>query len=135
MKLLAKQLGVPIMVLAQMNRSKDESSEDGMPKLSGIRESGAIAQDSDVVILLHRNKSSDEDIPPTYVILAKQRNGEADKIVKCHSHLECSMFQEIIINREFQSYSEDEVAAMSDEIEEDLEELDDLGMDDWDEFE
>lgn len=135
MKLLAKQLGVPIMVLAQMNRSKDESSEDGMPKLSGIRESGAIAQDSDVVILLHRNKSTDEDIPPTYVILAKQRNGEADKTIKCHSHLECSMFQEIIINREFQSYSEEEVAAMGDDIEEDLEDLDDLGMDDWDDFE
>ena len=135
MKLLAKQLGVPIMVLAQMNRSKDESSEDGMPKLSGIRESGAIAQDSDVVILLHRNKSSDEDIPPTYVILAKQRNGEADKTIKCHSHLECSMFQEIIINREFQSYSEEEVAALSDDLEEDLEDLEDLGMDDWDDFE
>lgn len=134
MKLLAKQLGVPIMVLAQMNRSKDESSEDGLPKLSGIRESGAIAQDSDVVILLHRNKSTDEDIPPTYVILAKQRNGEADKTIKCHSHLECSMFQEIVINREFQSYSEEEVAAMGEDIEDDLEELEDLGMDEWDDF-
>ena len=135
MKLLSKQLEVPIMVLAQMNRSRDEASEDGMPKLSGIRESGAIAQDSDVVILLHRNKSQDEDIPPTYVILAKQRNGEADKTIKCHSHLECSMFQEIIVKREFQSYSDEEVAAMSDELEEDLEDLEDLGMDDWDDFE
>lgn len=135
MKLLSKQLEVPIMVLAQMNRSWDEASEDGMPKLSGIRESGAIAQDSDVVILLHRNKSQDEDIPPTYVILAKQRNGEADKTIKCHSHLECSMFQEIIVKREFQSYSDEEVAAMSDELEEDLEDLEDLGMDDWDDFE
>lgn len=135
MKLLSKQLEVPIMVLAQMKRSPDEASEDGMPKLSGIRESGAIAQDSDVVILLHRNKSQDEDIPPTYVILAKQRNGEADKTIKCHSHLECSMFQEIIVKREFQSYSDEEVAAMSDELEEDLEDLEDLGMDDWDDFE
>lgn len=135
MKLLAKQLGVPIMVLAQMNRSTDESSEDGLPKLSGIRESGAIAQDSDIVILLHRNKSADEDIPPTYVILAKQRNGEADKVIKCHSHLECSMFQEIIVNRDLQSYSESELEIMSEEISDDLDDLEDLGMDEWDDFE
>ena len=134
MKLLAKQLGVPVMVLAQMNRAKDES-EDGLPKLEGIRESGAIAQDSDVVILLHRNRSPDEDIPPTYIILAKQRNGEADKVIKCHSHLECSVFQEIIVKREFESYSDEQVAAMSDELEEDLEDLEDLGMEDWDDFE
>lgn len=133
MKLLAKQLEVPVMVLAQMNRSA-EDSEDGLPKLSGIRESGAIAQDSDVVILLHRKKSSDEDIPPTYVILAKQRNGEADKNIKCHSHLECSMFQEVIVKREFQSYSEEELEIMGEELSDDLSDLDDLGMDDWDNF-
>lgn len=131
MKLLAKQLGVPIMVLAQMNRVQDDS-DDGLPKLSGIRESGAIAQDSDVVILLHRNKSPDEDIPPTYVILAKQRNGEADKVIKCHSHLECSIFQEVIIKREFQSYSDEEMDAAGEAMEDDLDELEDLGMDDWD---
>jgi len=134
MKLLAKQLGVPVMVLAQMNRTKDES-EDGLPKLEGIRESGAIAQDSDVVILLHRNRSPDEDIPPTYIILAKQRNGEADKVIKCHSHLECSVFQEIIVKRDFESYSDEQVAAMSEELEEDLEDMEDLGMEDWDDFE
>lgn len=134
MKLLAKQLEVPVMVLAQMNRSSEES-EDGLPNLKGIRESGAIAQDSDIVVLLHRNKSQDEDIPPTYVILAKQRNGEADKTIKCHSHLECSMFQEIIVNKEFQTYSNEEVEALDREISEDLDDLDDLedlGMDDWD---
>lgn len=135
MKLLAKQLGVPIMVLAQMKRSDADASDDGLPKLSGIRESGAIAQDSDVVILLHRNKSPDEDIPPTYVILAKQRNGEADKIVKCHSHLECSIFQEIIIKREMQQYSEEELSELDEELSEDLDDLEDLGMDDWDDFE
>lgn len=132
MKLLSKQLEVPVMVLAQMNRSS-EDSEDGLPTLKGIRESGAIAQDSDVVVLLHRNKSQDEDIPPTYVILAKQRNGEADKTIKCHSHLECSMFQEIIVKRD-QTYSEEEIAALDDDMSDDLEELEDLGMDDWDSF-
>lgn len=135
MKLLAKQLGVPVMVLAQMNRSAEES-EDGLPKLAGIRESGAIAQDSDVVILLHRKKSQDEDIPPTYVILAKQRNGEADKNIKCYSHLECSYFQEMVVKRELTSYSDEELAELDEGLNEDLEGIDDdLGMGDWDEFE
>lgn len=93
MKLLAKQLGVPIMVLVQLNRKSGE--EDGLPELDNIRESGAIAQDSDVVILIHRDKSMDGTTPHTLVLLAKNRDGEADKIIRCHSILECSIFKEI----------------------------------------
>lgn len=94
MKLLAKQLQVPVMVLVQVNReSKDD--ENAVPNLNQIRESGAIAQDSDIVILLHRESSLDDKIPHTLVILAKNRNGEANKTVRCHSNLECSVFREV----------------------------------------
>lgn len=94
MKLLAKQLQVPIMVLVQLNReSKDD--EDNLPRMSNIKESGAIAQDSDIVILLHREASLDDAIPHTLVLLEKQRGGEANKTIRCHSNLECSLFREI----------------------------------------
>jgi replicative DNA helicase len=93
-KLLAKQLQVPIMVLVQVNReSKDD--ESALPRMSSIRESGAIAQDSDIVILLHREESMDDAIPHTLVLLEKNRNGEASKTIRCHSNLECSLFREV----------------------------------------
>ena len=92
-KLLAKQLQVPIVILSQLNRNKNE--EDGMPNMDNIRESGAIAQDSDVVILLHRDKTEDDVIPPTIVNLAKNRGGPADKFIRCHSDLACSVFREM----------------------------------------
>lgn len=96
MKLLAKQLGVPIISLVQLNREKSDGDENAIPKLDQIRESGAIAQDSDLVILLHRDKSEDGEIPHTLIILAKHRNGEAGAIVRCHSNLECSLFREVV---------------------------------------
>lgn len=91
MKLLAKQLGIPIMVLVQMNRKEEE----GLPSLDNIRESGAIGHDSDVVVLMHRDKSTDSVIPHTQMVLAKNRDGQSDKIVRCHSILECSVFREV----------------------------------------
>jgi replicative DNA helicase len=96
MKLLSKQLGVPIIILVQLNREKSDGDENALPKLDQIRESGAIAQDSDIVILLHRDKSEDGEIPHTLIILAKHRNGEAGAVVRCHSNLECSLFREVV---------------------------------------
>lgn len=95
MKLLAKQLQVPIMVLVQVNRASKDDEEDNVPRLDGIRESGAIAQDSDIVILLHREHTMDDTIPHTLVILAKNRGGIAEKTIRCHSNLECSLFREV----------------------------------------
>ena len=77
LKALAKELGVPVVALAQLNRKVDDGS--GPPKLSHLRESGAIEQDADVVIFIHA-EASEEDGPVgldvlTDLVVAKQRNG------------------------------------------------------------
>lgn len=123
MKLLAKQLNIPIIVLVQLNReSKDD--ENAMPKLSQIRESGAIAQDSNVVILIHRDNTDDGTIPQTTIILAKNRNGPANKYIHCHSHLSTSTFIEMRKKQEERATEEDEQEA--------FDSIDELG---WDEVE
>lgn len=76
LKKLARELGVPVVALAQLNRGVEDRS-GGVPRLSDLRESGAIEADSDVVILLHRPDMADEtksrDTIRAHV--AKQRNG------------------------------------------------------------
>lgn len=109
MKLLSKQLGVPIIILVQLNREKSDGDENALPKLDQIRESGAIAQDSDIVILLHRDKSEDGEIPHTLILLAKHRNGEAGAIVRCHSNLECSLFREVVRAKDRPRMTDDEM--------------------------
>jgi replicative DNA helicase len=81
-KALAKELKVPVLVLSQLNREleKDKSRK---PRLSDLRESGAIEQDADVVGLLYKPNSGDDDEAaspeadgiPVNLLIAKQRNG------------------------------------------------------------
>lgn len=95
-KIMAKNLNVPVIMAVQLKRpGKDD--ESSLPKLEDIRESGSIEQDADVVLLLHRDTSFEESesIPQTLFILAKQRGGEANKIIRCHSLLAFSLFKEI----------------------------------------
>jgi replicative DNA helicase len=81
-KSLAKELGVPVMVLSQLNREL-EREKNRKPRLSDLRESGAIEQDADVVGLLYKPSSDDEesgsaaeeDAVPMNLLIAKQRNG------------------------------------------------------------
>src|ERR1035437_3758221 len=82
-KSLAKELNVPIIVLSQLNR-EIEREKGRAPRLSDLRESGAIEQDADVVGLLYKPKSGDdeesgnaaeEDAVPVNLLIAKQRNG------------------------------------------------------------
>ncbi|MDB5253905.1 MAG: replicative helicase, partial [Flaviaesturariibacter sp.] len=75
-KLLAKELQVPILLLSQLNRGSEQRT-DKRPMLSDLRESGAVEQDADVVILLHRPDMHDPDDRPgeADLIVAKQRNG------------------------------------------------------------
>lgn len=93
-KILAKTLNVPVMVLVQVNRERREEEGDQMPKLHDIRESGAIAQDSNVVILIHRNLEEDaESIDPKAIFfIAKNRQGESNKYLTVRTRLECSLF-------------------------------------------
>jgi replicative DNA helicase len=82
-KSLAKELNVPIIVLSQLNREL-EREKNRKPRLSDLRESGAIEQDADVVGLLYKPSSGDdeesgnateEESVPVNLLIAKQRNG------------------------------------------------------------
>ena len=63
MKTLAVELGVPLLALAQLNRENTARS-DKRPQLSDLRDSGAIEQDADGVIMLHRSDYYDTDENP-----------------------------------------------------------------------
>lgn len=128
MKLMAKSLNLPIMILSQLNRGKGEDEENNMPTLDNIRESGAIAHDSDIVLLLHRDANVDNTTPHTLVILEKNRNGESHKIIRCHSNLECSMFREIRREKDVdERLSEEEIEELVNDI--DLSEFGELDED------
>jgi len=83
LKALAKDLNVPIIALSQLNRSVETRSGTKRPQLSDLRESGAIEQDSDIVIFIHRPEKAgidfDDDNVSTHglaqIIIAKHRNG------------------------------------------------------------
>ena len=83
LKLLAKELQVPVVALSQLNRGPEQRS-DRKPQLSDLRESGSLEQDADVVILLHRDSAYERDSPragEADLIVAKHRNGPTDTIV------------------------------------------------------
>lgn len=75
-KLLAKELNTPVVLLCQLNRAI-ESRNDGKPRLSDLRESGAIEQDADEVLFLHRPDPQSEDAT---IIVAKNRNGRTGEV-------------------------------------------------------
>lgn len=77
LKLLAKELDVPVIALSQLNRAAEQRA-DKKPQMSDLRESGSIEQDADKVILLHRNPAAgpgDEGYGEAEFLLVKQRNG------------------------------------------------------------
>jgi replicative DNA helicase len=89
---MAKELNIPVVVLSQLNRESEKEKRD--PRLSDLRESGAIEQDADVVFILHRPKKSNDseddeglvegvptgDVEQLKLIIAKQRNGPVGDI-------------------------------------------------------
>ena len=80
--------------IIQLNREKRDD-EDTTPKIYDIRESGAIAQDSNVVILIDRKMDdADEEVidPKATFIIAKNRQGESNKYITVRTRLECSLF-------------------------------------------
>src|SRR5260370_20739533 len=77
LKLLAKELKVPVIALSQLNRGPEQRT-DKKPMVSDLRESGSIEQDADMVILLHREDAYEKESPragEAYLIVAKHRNG------------------------------------------------------------
>jgi len=74
LKLLAKELEVPVIAMSQLNRGAEQRT-DKKPQLADLRESGSIEQDADMVILLHREDAYEKESP---------RAGEADFIVAKH---------------------------------------------------
>ena len=84
LKALAKELNIPVLVLAQLNREIDKNAKpDAKPKLIHLRESGAIEQDADIVMFLYRDDYYNEDSEKRNVaecIVAKNRHGETGKV-------------------------------------------------------
>ncbi|GAA1394135.1 replicative DNA helicase [Luteococcus peritonei] len=82
-KLLAKELEIPVIALSQLNRGPEQRT-DKKPMLSDLRESGSLEQDADMVILLHRDDVYDKESSragEADLIVAKHRNGRTDTIV------------------------------------------------------
>ena len=91
-KLLAKELEVPVIALSQLNRSSEQRT-DKKPMLSDLRESGSIEQDSDVVMLVHREDMYEPESPragEADIIVAKHRNGPTRTVtVAFQGHYSC----------------------------------------------
>jgi replicative DNA helicase len=88
-KALAKELKVPVIVLAQLNRELEKRGPGERPRMSDLRESGSIEQDADLVCLLYREgrkegeedgSEFEQDAIPVKLFIAKQRNGPVGEI-------------------------------------------------------
>ena len=87
LKMLARELNIPICVLSQLNREVESRSEKHKrPKLSDLRESGSLEQDADVVLFIYRSdyynteEGERETVVPAELIIAKQRNGPLGRV-------------------------------------------------------
>src|ERR671910_2305260 len=95
-KLLAKELEVPVVAISQLNRGPEQRN-DKRPMLSDLRESGSIEQDADMVILINRPDAFERDDPragEADLILAKHRNGPTSTITVAHQ-LHYSRFSDL----------------------------------------
>jgi replicative DNA helicase len=105
-------MNVPVMCLAQLNR-QTEVSKENIPRLSHLRESGAIEQDADVVLFVHREEyyhrgeEQQKYAGEAQIIIAKQRNGPVGE-VQLTWLKEFTRFQDRVPERlqEFDTYNE-----------------------------
>ncbi|MCR5165297.1 MAG: replicative DNA helicase [Thermoguttaceae bacterium] len=104
LKELARELHVPVVCLAQLNRQTEEGGKDHRPKMSNLRESGSIEQDADVVMFIHREEYYHQGKPDEIeakglagqaeIIIAKQRNGPTG-IVKLQWEASLTQFRNL----------------------------------------
>ena len=84
LKIMAKELNVPVIALSQLSRSAEKNRTDHRPVLSDLRDSGSIEQDADVVLFLYRDAYYDNgeetDATTAECIVAKNRHGEVGKV-------------------------------------------------------
>ncbi len=80
LKLLAKELDIPILTLSQLSRATEQRKDDNRPKLSDLRESGAIEQDADIVMFLYRDVATEEETNTVKLSIAKHRSGSLGTI-------------------------------------------------------
>ena len=96
MKLLAKELEVPVVAISQLNRGPEQRT-DKRPMLADLRESGSLEQDADMVILVHRPDAWEADDPragEADLIVAKHRNGPTSTVTVAHQ-LHYSRFKDL----------------------------------------
>jgi replicative DNA helicase len=114
LKQLAKEMGVAVIALSQLNRSVEtRTTKDKRPQLSDLRESGAIEQDADTIMFIYRDdyyfpETTEPDIAE--IIVAKQRNGPTGKI-KLRFNKACTRFE----NRASDEYEFDDWDGFQDE--------------------
>jgi len=115
LKAVARELSIPVLAACQLNRAV-ESREDHRPRMADLRESGAIEQDADVVLLLHRPwqyysrermKERPDDERLADLIIAKQRNGPAGKVVHLNFESGYMRFEPRTMRQEDTEFDED----------------------------
>lgn len=94
-KLIAKEFGIPVIALSQLNRGSEQRS-DKKPLLSDLRESGSLEQDADVVLLVHREEvyNPEQRVGEADIIIAKQRSGPTGTVI-LSAQLHYSRFADI----------------------------------------
>ncbi|MDO9576156.1 MAG: replicative DNA helicase [bacterium] len=103
LKSLAKELGIPVIAASQLSRAI-EKRQSGRPILSDLRESGAIEQDADVVIFIHRQeagKKQDETGSVAEIILGKQRNGPSGGSINLTFLREYTKFEDYTTSKSY----------------------------------
>jgi replicative DNA helicase len=119
LKAIAKELNIPIIALSQLSRAVETRGGTKRPQLSDLRESGAIEQDADIVMFIHRPDyyASSEEHPElvglTDIIIAKHRNGEVRDVQMKFRHSEVRFVDSTDAKLDMDVFSNDRIETFS----------------------